>query len=121
MSALRIAVIGAGVMGGHHARKVHARAQRGGVTLVGVCDTQLDRARNARQFEDLLDRDQPLALYEWEPAVEAEGVRAILKPWAANEIAVRPNAYGAQPHFLDEGAFCGALGAAALGNDEAHP
>jgi predicted dehydrogenase len=45
VSALRIAVIGAGVMGGHHARKVRTRAQRGDVTLVGVCDTQLDRAR----------------------------------------------------------------------------
>jgi predicted dehydrogenase len=46
VSALRIAVIGAGVMGGHHARKVRDRAQReGDVALVGVCDTQLERAR----------------------------------------------------------------------------
>jgi len=46
VSALRIAVIGAGVMGGHHARKVRALAQRtGGVELAGVCDMQLDRAR----------------------------------------------------------------------------
>jgi predicted dehydrogenase len=46
VSALRIAVIGAGVMGGHHARKVRDRAQRDGdVALVGVCDTQLARAR----------------------------------------------------------------------------
>ncbi len=28
-------------------------------------------------------------------------------------------AYGAQPHFLDEGAFCGALGAAVLGDEDA--
>ena len=46
MSALRIAVIGAGVMGGHHARKVRDRAQRDGdVALIGVCDAQLERAR----------------------------------------------------------------------------
>jgi predicted dehydrogenase len=46
MSALRIAVIGAGVMGGHHARKVRDRAQReGDVALVGICDAQLERAR----------------------------------------------------------------------------
>ena len=46
MSALRIAVIGAGVMGGHHARKVRDRAQReGDVELVGVCDAQIERAR----------------------------------------------------------------------------
>ncbi|HKA14934.1 MAG TPA: Gfo/Idh/MocA family oxidoreductase [Myxococcota bacterium] len=46
MSALRIAVIGAGVMGGHHARKVHDRARReGDVALVGISDSVLDRAR----------------------------------------------------------------------------
>lgn len=28
-------------------------------------------------------------------------------------------AYGAQPHFLDEGAFCGALGAATFGDEDA--
>ena len=45
MSALRIAVIGAGVMGGHHARKVRDRAQReGDVVLAGVCDAKLERA-----------------------------------------------------------------------------
>ncbi|MBL8896790.1 MAG: hypothetical protein JNM84_04150 [Planctomycetes bacterium] len=58
--------------------------------------TQLDRARNAREFEDLLDREQPLALYEWEPAVEAEGVPARLARWAAGEAATAPNEYGAQ-------------------------
>ena len=46
MSALRIAVIGAGVMGGHHARKVRDRAQReGDVVLAGVCDAKLERAQ----------------------------------------------------------------------------
>ena len=46
MSALRIAVIGAGVMGGHHARKVRDRAQReGDVALSGICDTDFERAR----------------------------------------------------------------------------
>jgi type II pantothenate kinase len=31
-------------------------------------------------------------------------------------------AYGAQPHFLDSGAYCGAYGAAALADDlPAHP
>jgi hypothetical protein len=46
VSALRIAVIGAGVMGGHHARKVRDRAQReGDVVLVGVCDAKLERAQ----------------------------------------------------------------------------
>jgi predicted dehydrogenase len=46
VSALRIAVIGAGVMGGHHARKVRDRARReGDVLLVGICDTDADRAR----------------------------------------------------------------------------
>jgi len=46
VSALRIAVIGAGVMGGHHARKVHDRARReGDVALVGISDSVLDRAR----------------------------------------------------------------------------
>jgi len=45
VSALRIVVIGAGVMGGHHARKVRDRARReGDVALVGVCDSQLERA-----------------------------------------------------------------------------
>jgi predicted dehydrogenase len=46
VSALRIAVIGAGVMGGHHARKVRDRAQReGDVVLAGVCDAKLERAQ----------------------------------------------------------------------------
>lgn len=46
MSALRIAVIGAGVMGGHHARKVRDRAQReGDVVLAGIYDADADRAR----------------------------------------------------------------------------
>jgi predicted dehydrogenase len=46
VSALRIAVIGAGVMGGHHARKVRDRAQReGDVVLAGICDADADRAR----------------------------------------------------------------------------
>ena len=46
MSALRIAVIGAGVMGGHHARKVRDRAERDGdVVLAGICDSDRDRAR----------------------------------------------------------------------------
>ena len=46
MSALRLAVIGAGVMGGHHARKVHERARaRGDVILVGVADQDPERAR----------------------------------------------------------------------------
>jgi predicted dehydrogenase len=46
VSALRIAVIGAGVMGGHHARKVRDRAQReGDVALTGICDTDVERAR----------------------------------------------------------------------------
>ena len=46
VSALRIAVIGAGVMGGHHARKVRDRAQReGDVALVGICDADVERAR----------------------------------------------------------------------------
>ena len=45
MSALRIAVIGAGVMGGHHARKVRDRAQReGDVVLAGIYDADADRA-----------------------------------------------------------------------------
>jgi hypothetical protein len=58
--------------------------------------TQLDRARNAREFADLLDRDQPLALYEWEPAVEAEGVPARLARWSEKEAQTAPNAYGAE-------------------------
>jgi len=46
VSALRIAVIGAGVMGGHHARKVRDRAnERGDVALVGVADRDAARAR----------------------------------------------------------------------------
>ncbi len=46
MSALRIAVIGAGVMGGHHARKVRDRARReGDVALVGIGDADPERAR----------------------------------------------------------------------------
>jgi len=46
VSALRIAVIGAGVMGGHHARKVADRARtRGDVVLTGVSDSDLERAR----------------------------------------------------------------------------
>jgi predicted dehydrogenase len=46
MSALRIAVIGAGVMGGHHARKVRDRAEyEGDVALAGICDSNLERAR----------------------------------------------------------------------------
>jgi predicted dehydrogenase len=46
VSALRIAVIGAGVMGSHHARKVGDRArEHGDVALVGVCDRDLARAR----------------------------------------------------------------------------
>src|SRR5262249_60749873 len=46
MSALRIAVIGAGVMGGHHARKVYDRAAReGDVVLAGIADTDAERAR----------------------------------------------------------------------------
>ncbi len=45
MSALRIAVIGAGVMGGHHARKVADRARaRADVVLAGVSDSDLERA-----------------------------------------------------------------------------
>jgi predicted dehydrogenase len=46
VSALRIAVIGAGVMGGHHARKVRDRAQRDGdVVLSGIYDADAERAR----------------------------------------------------------------------------
>ena len=38
-------MIGAGVMGGHHARKVRDRAQReGDVVLAGICDADADRA-----------------------------------------------------------------------------
>jgi len=46
VSALRIAVIGAGVMGAHHARKVRDRSQREqDVALAGVSDRDLERAR----------------------------------------------------------------------------
>lgn len=46
MSARRIAVIGAGVMGGHHARKIADRARSAGdVVLVGIADRDLERAR----------------------------------------------------------------------------
>ena len=46
VSALRIAVIGAGVMGGHHARKVRDRARsEGDVVLAGVYDMDAGRAR----------------------------------------------------------------------------
>jgi predicted dehydrogenase len=46
VSALRIAVIGAGVMGSHHARKVRDRARdRGDVALAGICDRDFERAR----------------------------------------------------------------------------
>jgi len=44
--ALRIAVVGSGVMGGHHARKVSERERESGdVSLVGVADRDLERAR----------------------------------------------------------------------------
>jgi predicted dehydrogenase len=47
VSALRIAVIGAGVMGGHHARKVRDRArEHGDVALAGICDRDFARARS---------------------------------------------------------------------------
>ena len=39
---IRAGVVGAGVFGGHHARTL---ARAGGVELVGVCDTDLDRAQ----------------------------------------------------------------------------
>ena len=43
--ALRVAVVGAGVMGGHHARKVSERAREvGDVQLVGVADRDRERA-----------------------------------------------------------------------------
>ncbi len=45
MSALRVAVVGAGVMGGHHARKLRDRARdHGDVVLTGVSDRDLARA-----------------------------------------------------------------------------
>lgn len=45
MSALRVAVIGAGVMGGHHARKLRDRARdHGDVVLTGISDRDPARA-----------------------------------------------------------------------------
>jgi predicted dehydrogenase len=51
----RIAVVGAGHMGRHHARKVaEHRDRRGGVTLVGVADVDAARARRvARETRSL--------------------------------------------------------------------
>lgn len=64
MKPVRLAVIGAGVIGGKHAELI---AANGACTLVGVCDVDPSRSRIAEGLEvpfyqdldDLLDRENP--------------------------------------------------------------
>ena len=85
MSALRIAVVGAGVMGGHHARKVRDRAQRrGDVALVGISDRDVARARGIAGELGVPAAAEPEALF-----AEADAAIIAVSAVAHYEVARR--------------------------------